>query len=73
MRCHVDGNPWCVWGMGNELRDGVHVFRAKGTKIGRIALPDRCANVCFGGSIGRRSSGSFCDLHAAPTRRFSLA
>jgi gluconolactonase len=28
--------------------DGVHVFAPDGTRIGRI-LPERCANVCFGG------------------------
>ncbi|HEX6141375.1 MAG TPA: SMP-30/gluconolactonase/LRE family protein [Geminicoccaceae bacterium] len=49
MRCDVDGNLWCGWGMGTEALDGVLVFAPDGTKIGRIALPERCANVCFGG------------------------
>ncbi len=49
MRCDIDGNLWCGWGMGDETRDGVLVFAPDGTKIGRIALPERCANVCFGG------------------------
>jgi gluconolactonase len=49
MRCDVDGNLWCGWGMGSEALDGVLVFAPDGTKIGRIALPERCANVCFGG------------------------
>ncbi len=49
MRCDIDGNLWCGWGMGNEALDGVLVFAPDGTKIGRIALPERCANVCFGG------------------------
>jgi len=49
MRCDVDGNLWCGWGMGNEGLDGVFVFAADGSHIGRIALPERCANVCFGG------------------------
>ena len=30
--------------------DGVHVFAPDGKLIGRIALPERCANVCFGGA-----------------------
>jgi gluconolactonase len=47
-RCDVDGNLWCGWGMGEGL-DGVMVFAPDGTPIGRIALPERCANVCFGG------------------------
>lgn len=49
MRCDVDGNLWCGWGMGREGLDGVHVFAPDGTLIGRIDLPERCANVCFGG------------------------
>ncbi len=49
MRCDVDGNLWCGWGMGSEELDGVFVFAPDGTHIGRIALPERCANVCFGG------------------------
>jgi sugar lactone lactonase YvrE len=50
MRCDVDGNLWCGWGMGNEALDGVHVFAPDGARIGHIALPERCANVCFAGS-----------------------
>ncbi len=49
MRCDVDGNLWCGWGMGSEALDGVLIFAPDGTRIGRIALPERCANVCFGG------------------------
>ena len=33
--------------MGTEELDGVVVFAPDGTPIGRIALPERCANVCF--------------------------
>ena len=49
MRCDVDGNLWCGWGMGDEALDGVFVYAPDGVLIGRIALPERCANVCFGG------------------------
>jgi gluconolactonase len=49
MRCDVDGNLWCGWGMGSAELDGVCVFSPDGDHIGRIALPERCANVCFGG------------------------
>ena len=49
MRCDEDGNLWCGWGMGSEELDGVVVFAPDGDPIGRIALPERCANVCFGG------------------------
>jgi gluconolactonase len=48
-RLDVDGNLWCGWGMGNEKQDGVKIFDATGKPIGFIALPERCANVCFGG------------------------
>jgi gluconolactonase len=47
-RCDVDGNLWCGWGMSEEL-DGVRVFNPAGDPIGHIALPERCANLCFGG------------------------
>ncbi len=48
-RVDVDGNLWCGWGMGSAELDGVKVFNAAGAPIGFIALPERCANVCFGG------------------------
>ncbi len=47
-RCDVDGNLWCGWGMG-EGHDGVMVFSPQGKPIGKISLPERCANLCFGG------------------------
>ena len=48
-RVDEDGNLWCGWGMGKPELDGVLVFNPAGEAIGRIALPERCANVCFGG------------------------
>jgi gluconolactonase len=47
-RCDIDGNLWCGWG-GSEALNGVAVFSPDGTMIGHITLPERCANVCFGG------------------------
>jgi gluconolactonase len=47
-RVDVDGNLWCGWGMSPAL-DGVKVFDPAGKPIGFIALPERAANVCFGG------------------------
>jgi gluconolactonase len=49
LRVDVDGNLWVGWGMGAEGLDGVSVFNAQGKLIGRIDLPERCANLCFGG------------------------
>src|SRR3546814_3698807 len=54
LRCDVDGNLWCGWGMGSEELDGVTVFAPDSTPIGRIRLPERCANLCFGGRDGNR-------------------
>ena len=48
-RVDMDGNLWCGWGMGEAGLDGVHVFNPQGKLIGRIDLPERCANLCFGG------------------------
>ena len=45
----MDGNLWVGWGMGAEGLDGVAVFNPDGKPIGRIAMPERVANVCFGG------------------------
>ena len=53
-RVDVDGNLWCGWGLGEAGLDGVHVFNADGTLIGAIDLPERCANVCFGGTYRNR-------------------
>ena len=49
IRCDQDGNLWCGWGMGDDALDGVMVFNPEGCLIGRIHLPERCANLCFGG------------------------
>ena len=35
--------------MGKPGLDGVSIFNPDGVLIGRIELPERCANVCFGG------------------------
>jgi gluconolactonase len=47
-RVDVDGNLWCGWGM-SEAEDGVIVLSPQAKLIGRIRLPERCANLCFGG------------------------
>jgi len=49
LRCDVDGNLWCGWGMDSAQLDGVKIFDSTGKPIGFIALPERCANLCFGG------------------------
>jgi gluconolactonase len=54
MRVDVDGNLWVGWGMGQEGLDGVAVFNPEGKLIGRINLPERCANLCFAGAYRNR-------------------
>ncbi len=53
-RVDVDGNLWMGWGMGTEALDGVNVFNSEAKLIGRIDLPERCANLCFGGAYRNR-------------------
>jgi gluconolactonase len=48
LRVDVRGNVWC------SAADGVHVFDPDGTLIGKILVPERVANLCFGGPRGNR-------------------
>ncbi|HWK69263.1 MAG TPA: SMP-30/gluconolactonase/LRE family protein [Burkholderiaceae bacterium] len=59
-RVDVHGNLWCGWGMGMPELDGVRVFSPEGELLGRIALPERCANVCFGGKHRNRLFMASC-------------
>ena len=47
-RLDVEGNLWCGWGQ-TEALNGVMIFAPDGKPIGHIALPERAANLCFGG------------------------
>jgi gluconolactonase len=47
-RCDTQGNLWAGWGMSEAL-NGVRIFAPDGAPIGHIELPERCANLCFGG------------------------
>ena len=48
MRCDVDGNVWA------GAAPGVQILAPDGSAIGVIRLPERCANVCFGGTRRNR-------------------
>ena len=54
----AEGHIWCGWGgsgrVPSEPLDGVRVFDAAGKALGHIHLPERCANVCFGGAKRNR-------------------
>lgn len=54
IRCDVDGNVWSAAGWGPDGFNGVHVFAPDGTLIGKIRLPETCANLCFGGAKKNR-------------------
>ncbi len=63
MAIDADGNAWCGWGSdgrvggssaSSEDLDGVRVFNREGRAIGHIHLPERCANLCFGGARRNR-------------------
>ncbi len=51
LRADVHGNLWCASNAGREGpgHHGVLVFTPEGQLLGRIRLPEACANVCFGG------------------------
>ena len=57
---HVPFTPRCGWGSDGRAGadaaalDGVRVFDPSGRAIGHIHLPERCANVCFGGAQRNR-------------------
>jgi gluconolactonase len=52
-RCDVDGNVWVSSNGSPGARalgySGVTVWTPAGKLIGRIRLPEVCANLCFGG------------------------
>ena len=50
MRADVYGNLWCSSNAGSNVGySGVTVHSPDGKMIGRIRLPEVCANVAFGG------------------------
>ncbi|ODC03047.1 gluconolactonase [Terasakiispira papahanaumokuakeensis] len=60
IKCDEAGNLWCGWGSDGSPDvnpadfDGVMVFSPEGEAIGHIHLPERCANICFGGRAQNR-------------------
>ena len=50
VRVDVHGNVWCSSNAGRSVGySGVTVWNASGVLLGRIRLPEVCANVAFGG------------------------
>jgi len=55
MRTDVDGNLWCGSNAGLSIGyNGVTIHSPAGKMIGRIRLPEVCANVAFGGAKRNR-------------------
>jgi len=54
IRCDVDGNIWAAASWGGKGFDGVHIIAPDGKLIGKIMLPEACANLCFGGTKRNR-------------------
>ena len=54
IKCDVDGNIWAGAGWVGEGYDGAHCYASDATLLGKILLPETCANLCFGGVKGNR-------------------
>ncbi len=54
MRADIDGSIWCSMGWGDPKEDGVRCYASDGTLLGKIHLPETCANLCFGGLLRNR-------------------
>jgi gluconolactonase len=75
MAVDTDGRLWCGLGADGspgsdpDGLDGVRVFDRDGRPVGHIHLPERCANVCFGGRHRNRlfmaAGHSLYALHVA--------
>jgi gluconolactonase len=54
VRTDIDGNVWCSMGWADPKEDGVRCYASNGDLIGKIHLPETCANLCFGGKKRNR-------------------
>jgi gluconolactonase len=54
VRTDIDGNVWCSMGWADPKEDGVRCYAPNGELIGKIHLPETCANLCFGGKKRNR-------------------
>jgi gluconolactonase len=53
-RTDTDGNVWTSMGWADPKEDGVRCYAPSGDMIGKIHLPETCANLCFGGAKKNR-------------------
>jgi gluconolactonase len=54
MRIDTEGNVWCSLGNGGPAENGVRCYSPAGELIGKIHLPETCANLTFGGKKKNR-------------------
>ncbi|HEY6514187.1 MAG TPA: SMP-30/gluconolactonase/LRE family protein [Burkholderiaceae bacterium] len=58
IKVDVTGHVWCGFGSSSgalaEALDGVRVYDPAGKAVAHIHLPERCANLCFGGAKNNR-------------------
>jgi len=54
MRVDMRGNVWCSMGWADPEEDGVRCYAPDGDLIGKVHLPESCANLCFGGQKRNR-------------------
>ena len=71
VRCDIDGNVWCSMGWGDPEEDGVRCYAPDGDLVGKIHIPETCANLCFGGRFENRLyiCGSTSLYASTPERR----
>ncbi|MGH7057457.1 MAG: SMP-30/gluconolactonase/LRE family protein, partial [Acetobacteraceae bacterium] len=67
LRVDTAGHVWCSMGWADPAEDGVRCYSPEGELIGKIHLPETCANLCFGGKKRNRlfmaASTSIYSLH----------
>jgi gluconolactonase len=54
LRIDANGNIWCSMGWADPAEDGVRCYAPDGDLIGKVHLPEGCANLCFGGKKRNR-------------------
>ena len=54
VRADIDGDLWCSVGWGDPKEDGVRCYTASGDLLGKVHIPETCANLCFGGPLRNR-------------------
>lgn len=54
LRVDMKGNVWCSMGWADPEEDGVRCYAPDGDLIGKVHIPETCANLTFGGKKRNR-------------------